>query len=831
LPFDFFAQEVPIYGEHHRMSIQFVKHNPAFLDAGHFLEQVVARRADVAHLLGHLGSCEPIGTVRHLFITGQRGSGKTFVVRRVALAVEQHNALRSRYYPLFFSEESYSVSSSAEFWLEALFHLARQTANEQFAQTYQALREEVDEERIRQIVLPLLLDFADNQGKTLLLIIENFSMLLADMASSREGEVLAQTLLQEPRFQLLATGTFTFDSLEVPFGKYFSSITHHALEPLSNADCNALWQLYSGTPLADGQIRAMNILAGGNARLLVTLARVANGRTFSQLPEILALALDEHTEYCKSYLDVMAPVERKVYLSIAELWAMVSAREVSLAARIDINKTSAYLNRLINRGAISVERQAKRNKLYGVTERIYSIYYLMRRHGWQSGRVRALLDCMLAFYDPASFPDRLSDSERERCISVAEALTMLPEREHVEQCHQNFLDAKRHSRFVPSLASFVRFVQKSDVANADESASPMLGESFHQAFELLEAESYAEALPIFDAIIMVSRHSESEQAIGQRYGAMIGRGVALGNLERYEEGFRLLDEVAATCQERSLRRRLKWGLLALLGKASVLNRAGRIDDAVTLYDELVSRYRRQQELECSTLVAAALLHKSLLVSKSKGGEEEIAMCDTLLELYSERVELPLVELVCAAWRNKAIAFEALNRNDDALLAYGKLLALCRQRSEPHMMQHTAHALQNMGVVYGKMHRYSDAEHCFMEVQSLAPQQARAHLMLLKLLVKMEEQQHAVLSELLNYLAATSLALRALPQTIELFITCAVAGYAAEALELLVASPLAVSLEPVQAALQEATGDEVRSAPTIVEVANDIVAAIEARRNA
>lgn len=98
----------------------------------------------------------------------------------------------------------------------------------------------------------------------------------------------------------------------------------------------------------------------------------------------------------------MPPTERKVYLALADLWDPSTAREIAAAARLDVNKTSSLLGRLVGRGAVVVEEQGKKTKWYMVAERMYNIYYLMRRRGKPADRVKAAVKFMVSMYDPES---------------------------------------------------------------------------------------------------------------------------------------------------------------------------------------------------------------------------------------------------------------------------------------------------------------------------------------------------------------------------------------------------------------------------------------------
>ena len=61
---------------------------------------------------------------------------------------------------------------------------------------------------------------------------------------------------------------------------------------------------------------------------------------------------------------------------------------------------STMLGRLVNRGAVLVEGQGRKRK-YTATERLYSIYYKLRRERSEAAVVRNLIHFMTAFYSDA----------------------------------------------------------------------------------------------------------------------------------------------------------------------------------------------------------------------------------------------------------------------------------------------------------------------------------------------------------------------------------------------------------------------------------------------
>ena len=135
----------------------------------------------------------------------------------------------------------------------------------------------------------------------------------------------------------------------------------HELKPLNTDDCRTMWKAITGSELPEARVRPIEILTGGNPRLLSIIANFAAKTSFRELMLDLTQLVDDNTEYFKSHLDGLPPLERKVFVALADLWDPLTAREVADASRVEVNKTSALLNRLVSRGAVVVfeEREEK----------------------------------------------------------------------------------------------------------------------------------------------------------------------------------------------------------------------------------------------------------------------------------------------------------------------------------------------------------------------------------------------------------------------------------------------------------------------------------------
>lgn len=397
------------------MIARLMKHNPSFLHDREIIERFCVRGVELEYILELLRENQVSEANQHLLVVGKRGSGKTMLVHRVVAEVRRDDSLNEFWHPVVFAEESYLVSTPGEFWLEALLHLADQAGDERLRLAYERLRTEADETRLHQTALSMLLDFADERQVRLLIIVENLDMLLGQQLDDDSGWTLRHTLQGEPRIMMLATAVHRFEQIEehnMPLYGFFRPLD---LPSLTGEECATLWRSITGNTLEPNKQRPVQILTGGNPRLVSILASFARGRSFRELMSELLELVDDHTNYFKSNVEALPVVERKVFLVLANLWQPSLASEVAQHARMNVSKVSSLLGRLADRGAVSVVGKQGRSKLYQVSERLFNIYHLLRHRGGAEQRVRAVFEFMQCFYEPPQMVGRLKEIIDEAC--------------------------------------------------------------------------------------------------------------------------------------------------------------------------------------------------------------------------------------------------------------------------------------------------------------------------------------------------------------------------------------------------------------------------------
>ena len=274
------------------------KYNPGFLTDGELVESFCVRAEEFESIVESLNENDRSSS-SHTIAIGPRGSGKTHLLLRVAAELRRQEQPQ-RYFPIVFAEETYEVSTCGEFWLECLGRLAEQAPSGERSDlrlTYEELSEIVDDGVLEARCLGFLMDYADRHDTRLVLIVENLNTLLPDISNPNDGWKLRKTFQTEPRITILGSATSRFNEIDhsdQPLYDIFRTIT---LRPLDTNECGVLWSAVSGQSSESEMIRPLQILTGGNPRMIAVVAGFRASNSFNELMNNLLELIDDHTEY------------------------------------------------------------------------------------------------------------------------------------------------------------------------------------------------------------------------------------------------------------------------------------------------------------------------------------------------------------------------------------------------------------------------------------------------------------------------------------------------------------------------------------------------------
>jgi hypothetical protein len=396
--------------------------------------------------------------------------GKTLLILRAVAEVRRVENLSEAWFPLVMAEESYMIGSAAEFWLEAILKLSETEKDSKLRTTHERLLKEADDKVLYEKALKVILEYVDGKKKRLLIVVENLNMLFDEQMKDEDGWLLRETLIHESRIMLIATATSRFNQIENIKQPMFELFAVRDLKPLSPSDTQHIWKLITDKKVSKRRIRPIEILTGGNPRLITILPSFAATSSFKELMENLISLIDDHTDYLKSNTETLPNLERKAFVALADIWSPATAREVAKMTRLSVNQTSNQLIRLEKRGAVVVQRVEGRKKYYQLSQRLYNIYHQMRRRGGQSNRVRTAVKFMVEFYEERELRQIASSISKE-------SLQLQPQQRHglclerpsllTINTQKLKLPTERLSRlilnlFTPGMVSVIRYIVKTN---------------------------------------------------------------------------------------------------------------------------------------------------------------------------------------------------------------------------------------------------------------------------------------------------------------------------------------------------------------------------------
>ena len=387
-------------------------YNPAQLAPDELKASFIARHETLARMLRLLAEQKPGHPCQHVVLVGPRGMGKTTLGLSFLQAVREDAELATKWQPVPFPEESYEIGDLADFWLAALRHLARATGEVRWRDRADDLqKDERDTERLATYALAALLNFCEEQGKRLILFVENLDLVFSQLGNEREVHALREALMEHAEILLVGSANTVFDAIRShgePFYEFFRNITLRGLE---RHECRQLLETladqedgnrrFPPLDLEEGRLETIRRLTGGNPRLLVLACRMLLESPLGSAIEDMERLIDEQTPYFKARIEALPPQARKVFHCLAKAWAPLLTREVAADAKLGSSHASAQLRQLIDKGYVREVRLADETRgRYEVSDRFYNIYYLLRFSRSGRARLERLVDFLHQLFGP-----------------------------------------------------------------------------------------------------------------------------------------------------------------------------------------------------------------------------------------------------------------------------------------------------------------------------------------------------------------------------------------------------------------------------------------------
>jgi tetratricopeptide (TPR) repeat protein len=326
----------------------------------------------------------------HRLFSGLHGMGKTTLLRRIAVAIEEENALNEQWQPLTFPEEQYNIAHLADLWVNSLYALIEMLDQTGKKEAARQLENEIARlpKHDHIAALNLLLGEADKIHKCLLMLIDNIDLILRRLKDERR--FLWETLKTESRIVIIGTCTSAILTGDAGSEKITEIFKTDVLKGLSLEETvETLRKLAESNRAAHipvliendpGRIKALHTLTGGNPRTIVLLYKVLkqnleNGNILNDLDGLL----DRVTPVYKTRFEDYPQQAQQLIDALALHWDPITAHHLAELLDWPVNQVSAQLSRLEQQGVVEKQPPSTGKRVaFQLAERFFNIWYLMR---------------------------------------------------------------------------------------------------------------------------------------------------------------------------------------------------------------------------------------------------------------------------------------------------------------------------------------------------------------------------------------------------------------------------------------------------------------------
>lgn len=382
-----------------KQTIDYV-YNPDNQSKEQLIDSFVVRLKSFERLFSDIKEAKMKAPEQHYLIEGKRGMGKTTLLLRLGYEIENDEILNGWLIPIVFNEEEYSIRRLYKLWERVA------TLLEEKNDLFKGLHDEMDdsyssyenEEDYEYAIFNLLNDRLEEQGKKLILFMDNFGDVFSKF-NKQEIQRFRTVLQTNVNFRIFAASSTVLEAFydyKHPFYEFFKVTRLYGLDKGESEELLLkLGETYKQDQVKDiiknqpGRVEALRRLTGGVIRTIVLLFEIftdkKDGSAFSDLESIL----DRVTPLYKHRMDDLPAQQQEIVGAIALAWDAVSVKEISQKTKIISKTVSAQLKQMEKNEIITRKLTSNKNHFYQISERFFNVWYLMR-HGRKGDKRKVL---------------------------------------------------------------------------------------------------------------------------------------------------------------------------------------------------------------------------------------------------------------------------------------------------------------------------------------------------------------------------------------------------------------------------------------------------------
>ncbi|NKN37420.1 hypothetical protein HFC70_13765 [Agrobacterium sp. a22-2] len=651
----------------------------------------------------------------HQIIIGPRGMGKTSLLRRIAIEIDQNSDLADRFIPLGFREEQYNVLTLRDFWRNCGESLAEwadahgmQSLAERLDINIASQGWDTDEGAAEQ--------FSEEMaalGSRAVLLVDNLDLII-EALKDHDRWALRSSLQVRGGPIVIGTATQTLRESGNRDAAFYEFFEPHYLEPLNIVETETCMRALARRRGAYGnhvlqildtqptRLKTLHILTGGNPRVLTLIYRLLEAAESDATMADLETLLDQVTPYYKARIEEYQSAQQRAAIdAIALNWDPVTTSELSKITTIPSTTLSPILIKLRKNGLIDSVETSGAYSGHQIVERFLNIWYLMR-HGTRrtKQKMRWLVAFLTNFYSPQDL-----HAINQHAVECGDA----------NRWHKDYAFAF-HQAMNTSTVSVPRTVQQGHREVVDHALAST--SDLDQAFEISEtqeltrdlfekAKAAALAGELYQAISfyqnvleLVDDDGSTEVAMAMAM-AMVNKAYTFGQIGDHAAEIAGYHAVIGRFGEANAPELLKQVARAMFNKAVVFGRSGDRAAEIAGYDAIIGRFGDVYASELLQLLAWAMVNKAAALGQSGDHAAEIAGYDAVIGRFGEATAPELLEQVAWAMVNKADAFGQSGDRAAEIAGYDAVIGRFGEASAPELLEQVARAMVNKADAFGQ----------------------------------------------------------------------------------------------------------------------------------
>ena len=347
---------------------------------------------------------------QHYLILGRRGIGKSHLMGNIYYAITKTPILNDHWFPVWLSEEEYSVTSIRDLGsriLEKILNaLSGSKEESDFKKEIETFKKDIEShdnnEDIFKLTTSFIKDLSNLLRKRFVVIIENFNLYLKSINSHQEK--ILRSLLMHDTALLFITSAPTIHTYltEVadPKNALYNLFDVHYLGEFSFEECRQLLikrclmdnnHLCNIIETEDFKLKPVYIVTGGNPRLMLLFYRLIDSlETIQDVKKTMVQLLDQLTPYFQGKMEGLPDQQRKILVEFTNNMENLTPAEIGKRIHLRTNQVTAQVGNLVKNGFINiVDKEGNTGgTLYELSERTFRYWYRYRNGKdtqWLSG--------------------------------------------------------------------------------------------------------------------------------------------------------------------------------------------------------------------------------------------------------------------------------------------------------------------------------------------------------------------------------------------------------------------------------------------------------------